>query len=323
VWRADLAPVAITLDDDPAARPALLLVMAGGFILSGDVVSRPSSLPADVASILANGIRTAIVKAGYSPRTVQVRYPAVAKALVELLAPLEITVRAVPELPDIDDALHHFDQTLVGRPPELGPRPRAASPQSWAGWGLSTEQVARFFSAAAAYYRAAPWTNITNEDIVRASIKGGGRWSATVMGMAGELYGLALYARHEDLLALVDGDLADPGGALTAMKGTMLSMAFDRRHDQPKAMQKEVRAARWEVAGPSAYPSLIAMNTPGGGISAQQMEDLITLLGVIPKFADAHEPMLSGSAVPRFPIRWRDPETGVSITFEGAPGRTG
>ena len=253
----------------------------------------------------------------------QVRYPVVAKTLAELLAPLEISVRAVPELPDVDDALHHFDQTLVGGPSELGPRPRASSPQTWAGWGLGTEQVARFFSAAAAYYRAAPWTNITNEDIVRATIKEGGRWSATVMGMAGELYGLALYARHEDLLALLDGDPDDPGGAMGALKGPMLSMAFDRRGDQPKVMQKEVRAARWEVAGPSAYPSLIAMNTPGGGISAQEMEDLITLLVAIPKFAAAHEPMLAGVTEPRFPIRWRDKESGASITFEGAPGRLG
>jgi hypothetical protein len=254
---------------------------------------------------------------------VQVRYPAVAKVLGELLAPLEIAVRCVPKLPDIDDALYHFDQTIIGRPDELGPRPLASSPQTWAGWGLATEQVARFFAAAAAYYRAAPWANITNEDIVRATIKGGGRWSATVMGMAGELYGLALYARHEDLLALLDGDPDDPGVTMGALQGAMLSMAFDRRSDQPKAMQKEVRAAHWEVAGPSAYPSLIAMNTPGGGISVQEMDDLIALLEAIPRFTEAHEPMLAGLAEPRYPIRWRDEESGVSITFEREPGRLG
>jgi hypothetical protein len=168
--------------------------------------------------------------------------------MAELLAPDGIAVHCMAKLPGVDAALAGLDQMLVGRDPERGPRPRAASPETWAGWGLPTDEIGRLFTAGAAYYRAAPWSNITNEDIVRAKVRGGGSWSASVMG---------------------------------------------------------------------------AINTPGGGITARDMEDLIALLDAIPSFAREHEPMLSGLTAQKYPIRWRPREGAVSIVFEGAEGRFG
>ena len=322
-WEADLAPVAMAFDDDPAARPTLLLVVANGFILAGDIVSHPSAVPARIAETLAGGIRAATASAGRSPSVVHVRHRTVAEKLGELLASAGITVRSVPALPDVDAALAGFDQMVLGQPPDAGPRPRVAHPETWAGWELSVEQIGRFFSAAAAYFRAAPWSNITNEDILRAAVRGGGKWSASVMGMAGEVFGLALYERHRDLLSLLRGDPGDPMGTLGTMKGSVISVSYDHRDELPRAMRKEVREARWEVAGPAAYPSLMAINTPGGGITAREMEDVIAVLNAIPRFAREHEPMLAGLEAPRFPIRWRAREGAVSIVFEGAPDRLG
>jgi hypothetical protein len=143
------------------------------------------------------------------------------------------------------------------------------------------------------------------------------------MGMAGEVFGLAIYERHQDLLALLGADAGSPMDALGNMKGSVISFSYNRRNELPKAMQKEVRKARWEVAGPSAYPTIMAINTPGGGVTARAMEDVIALLDAITGFAGEHEPMLSGREAPRYPIRWRPDDGTVSIVFEGAPDRLG
>jgi hypothetical protein len=157
-----------------------------------------------------------------------------------------------------------------------------------------------------------------NDDIFRAKVTGGGAWSATVMGNAAELFGLALYARAEDLEALLDGDPGDPGGSMSAMRGAVLSLSFDHRDVVERRMRHEARDARWEVAGPAAWPGLLVMNTPGGGITSRQMEELIAIVRAIPRFAAKYEPELTGKALTRFPLRWRDAENRVSLVFESS-----
>lgn len=322
-WEADLAPLPIAIDDSPAARPALLLVVSDGFILTGDIVGQPSAAPEDVAELLAGAIQTAAASTGRPPDVVHVRHPAVAERLGELLASSGSAVASVPALPELDEALAGFHSMVLGRAESAGPRPRAASPVTWAGWALPDEQVARVFSSAARYFRAAPWSNITNEDILRTTVRGGGTWSASVMGMAGEEFGLALYERHEDLLALLGSDPDFPGHAMAAISGSVVSLTFNARSELPPPMRKEIRDAKWEVAGPRAWPTMMTINTPGGGVTSRQVDDMIALLDAVAGFAKEHEPMLSGREARRHPLRWRSSDGDVAIDFQGAPDRLG
>src|SRR5690606_3127371 len=52
---------------------------------------------------------------------------------------------------------------------------------------------------------------------------------------------------------------------------------------------EEARRAGWEVATPEAFPSLLTVNTPGGGISRDDAGDLIAALRAIPDFVAHHE----------------------------------
>ncbi len=322
-WEADLSPLPIAIDDDAAARPALLLVVADGFILTGDLVGHPSAAPEDVAGLLAGAIHAAAVSTGRSPDVVHVRHPAVAERLGALLAGSGSKVASVPALPHLDEALAGFRSMVLGQADGAGPSPRAASPETWAGWALPNEQIARVFSAAARYFRAAPWSNITNEDILRTTVRGGGTWSGSVMGMAGQEFGLALYERDEDLLALLASDPDYPEQVMAEISGSVISLSYNARNELPPPMRREIRDARWEVAGPRAYPSMMTINTPGGGVTTRQIDDLIALLDAIASFATEHEPMLSGRVPQRYPIRWRSSDGEVSIDFHGAPDRPG
>ncbi|MGH7653675.1 MAG: DUF7309 domain-containing protein [Gemmatimonadaceae bacterium] len=172
------------------------------------------------------------------------------------------------------------------------------------------------FAAAAEYYRTAPWVNIENDDILQCTVANGGTWSASVMGNAQELFGLALYADEDDLFRTLDADPLNPGEAMRELGGPILSLSFDPRNELSGAMRREVRDAKWEVAGPAAYPVIVAINTIGGGIAARDMDDLIAILGPISRFAKAKEKQLSGAVAARLPIRWRDKTGGVSIVFD-------
>src|SRR5476649_1332390 len=82
-------------------------------------------------------------------------------------------------------------------------------------------------------------------------------------------------------------------------------------------MRREVKTAAWEVAGPTAYPMLIPMHTPAGGISSDQLKDLTTLLGAIPRFVeprtDLREEWITGTTA----IRWPDPVSGATLVYDG------
>jgi hypothetical protein len=97
------------------------------------------------------------------------------------------------------------------------------------------------------------------------------------------------------------------------MRSAVLSLTFDRRADLPPRMRKEILAAGWEVAGPDAYPSLIAINTPGGGVIAAQGADLAAALRAVPAFVNEFRDELRNWMGER--LEWRDPETGVKLTF--------
>src|SRR4051812_26470156 len=58
-WEADLLPIPAHFDNDPSARPTLLLVAAGELILHSDVLANPPSEPDAIAQLLLDAIGAA------------------------------------------------------------------------------------------------------------------------------------------------------------------------------------------------------------------------------------------------------------------------
>jgi hypothetical protein len=136
VWELDAAPIDVRLDDDPAARPAMVLVAAGGLILHVDVVSHPPAEPAEVAVILVAALDAAQAAAARAPALVVVRHESVATALRPLLASTNIVVDRSIDLPEVDAVLAGYDTHVLGMPAREGRYPRIAAPETWAGWAL-------------------------------------------------------------------------------------------------------------------------------------------------------------------------------------------
>lgn len=315
-WQADLVPVAITIGDAPDARPALCLVMCDGLIIHGDVVAHPPNDAPGVAAEIAAAIQAGADATKRRPGTVEVRHSDVAIALGAILQASHLAgnvpaVRVAARMPDMDDAMASFDESVAGRPAGEGPRPRVSHPDTWAGWKLPRDQIARLFTSAARYFQAAPWKLLVNDDMLRVAVPGGATWSAIVMGNANELFGLALYADHGDLLAALNAD--SPEEAIAELQGAVLSLSFGPKDDLSPRTRKEILLARWNVAGPTAYPDLMAINTLAGGVTERQMDDLIAALGAICRFATAHAARLRDTFDEPTIITWTDEESGVEV----------
>jgi hypothetical protein len=307
-WEVDLVPLPVSFDSDADARPVALLVVSDGFVLHHDILARPPAEAAAVADLLAEAIRAVAERVGAPPPRVLVRVPAVAVALRAASLPGEPQVAAAP-LRELDLAASSLISHLAGgkddRPPSL------SRTETWKGWGLGGALVADLFRAAAVFHRAKPWRLLENEDVLRYESPSGSTWTVCVMGAGGEQFGIVLYEDARDFRRLIQATHASKG--FRAMRSAVISLTFDRRGDLPPRMRKEILAAGWEVAAPDAYPSLLALNTPGGGVTAAQGADLIAALRGVSGFVDHFRAELQGRSGRQ--LRWRDPDTGADLTL--------
>jgi hypothetical protein len=242
----------------------------------------------------------------------------VAAPLARRLADRGISVQAAGRLPALDTALVDFAEHALGKRAAsrtlTAERLRVASSGAWSGWGLPKDAIARIFSAAASYYRAAPWNFVANEQFLRCQRPNGGLWNDVVLGNGGVEFGLGLHASDENILAQF---VAGEAGRAQPTPSSVLSLTFDDGRFLDRAGVREIRSARWEVAGPDAYPFLMALSTPGGGITKSQFDDLEAALLAIPRFVAEYRDELTGEKSAELPITWTDPETGTTVRYAG------
>jgi hypothetical protein len=200
--------------------------------------------------------------------------------------------------------------------------PPMSKPESWAAWQLPDTEVAALFRAAANFFRAAPWTTMADSSALEFAPREGSPWAGVVMGFGGEVFGLALYTEPEDLTDLLDDDALEYEGlgALGALKGRVITLFFEEAHELPRAMRREVARKGWEVVSPLAYPTLVALNTPGGGVRRADLGMLTEALTLVPEFlAETERADASGT----FMAEWTSPETGTVVSPFSAPDRVG
>ncbi|MEO8334306.1 MAG: SEC-C metal-binding domain-containing protein [bacterium] len=275
VWEADVTPMPVATEEEPTGRHAAVIIAANGAVLLVEAESHPPSDAPGVAKLLAKAIDTLLARGGAAPAEVLVRHEAVATALGLLME--GTTVDHAPVLPLVDEFAASFRQQVSGLP-----LPPISHPQTWAAWQLPAETLDHIFSAAATYYGAAPWQDLSDETPVELAMSNGAVWHAVVLGFAEEEYGLVLYASIDDYSSLVSAPTPEIGFSETQQP--VISLFFDARAELPKPMRKEFTDAKWKVAGPKAYPSIWVLNTIGGGLSVEYANDLAMALEVLARF---------------------------------------
>jgi hypothetical protein len=280
------------------ARTVAALVMAGDVAVWTDLQSVTSAEPEDVAGTLEAAVAEAARGVGVWPATLLVRHGEVAELLRPLFRPRGCSVGVSSVLDMLDPLAADLTSQFTGE----DTWPAVSPPETWAAWGLPTGMVESLFQAYAAFYRAAPWRWFDDVPPIMAEWEDGtGPWTVSVMGAGMGEFGLAVYSEAADLEALLDReedqddrfpfedddeDAESPdrwlGNPFRDLRGWVVHMGYLHRRDLPRAMLKEISLSRWEVEAVAAYPHLMPVLTPGGGLQRELVRRLTELLhGVV------------------------------------------
>jgi hypothetical protein len=284
-------------------------------VVESEVLNRPSPEPPAMAEAMAKALLAAGERIGRLPARVAVRDPEIAEALRSRLAASAAAATAGHRRPpavhagpldELDEAAFALVEHTTGRPSRF----LMSYPDTWAAWDLPEDVVARLFRLAAAYYRSAPWTAVTNLDVLVAVMPAGHTWTVCVLGNGGQELGISLYSEAIDLWTMVEEAVAET--AFDDLEGRIVNLDFAAGGELPKPMRREVAAAGWEVAGAEAYPRIFAINTPAGGLRRRDVEDLAALLAAVPRFVAEHRAEVAAVEAVE---DWRDEETGVVLSY--------
>lgn len=322
-WEAGAIPLPSTIEAEPEARIVVLMVATRDAVLAMNPLSKLSGEAATVAEAIRGILDEAIHLTGTTPQRLQVIHPDVAMALRPLLEGSGIEVEAQWDYDRLLEPARSMVEDLSG----VDLWPPMSKPDTWAAWQLPDTQVAALFRAAAAFYRAAPWTVLSDSIPLAFEPSGESAWCGAIMGQGGEAFGLALYEEPSDLLGLYEGAAigADGAGAreaLGTLRGRVITLLFEEARDLPRPMRREVSRKGWEVAAPSAYPTLVALNTPGGGVTPADVGRLTEALALVPRYLASADGSPGPSTLPE---DWTCPESGTEVyplsgpVSEGAP----
>jgi tetratricopeptide (TPR) repeat protein len=151
--------------------------------------------------------------------------------------------------------------------------------------GVTPAQVARFYEAAADFFRQAPWKKVGYEAAIRVECARfqSGPWYAVLMGQSGLEMGLALYEDLGALQRLWAGGRADEDNARQSVATTV---TFGEAWDIPVADLEAAQAHGWTVARHDAYPLVfhkergLALRPP----LAWELEQTEGCLRAVPEF---------------------------------------
>jgi tetratricopeptide (TPR) repeat protein len=183
--------------EEPPFRPwaAICLNLETGLVEAPDRYAEGN----DPGQLAVAAVRRAAKKWRARPKRIEVSDPALAGALQEALSGEGVAVQAREHLPELQSFFALMGKDLVAELP----------PDVLSGAGVTVEQVAAFAEAGARFFAAAPWTLLSNDDLlhIEAPEMQVGLRYLSVMGAAEEQFGLFFVHGREQWEALLEGRL--------------------------------------------------------------------------------------------------------------------
>jgi len=261
VWEAAVVALERRLSvAGQSLRPWVALVMsrAGGIILWHELFTES---PPDGA--LANAVRMAIARPAIGPsrrpREVLVHNHDEAISLATLSDQAGFICTPQHELPLIADAIASVTQELLGGEPNV---------VLTKGEGTTPADMERFYTAAAAYYRAQPWKQFAMDELVgldRQEAQGNRRYGL-VMGQSGITIGLAIYERLQDIETLF-------AARSDRQAFDSFSVMFGEDANIAPADLDAIEQFGWPIATPEAYPDALHIH-PGPQLETPTADEL-------------------------------------------------
>ena len=177
--------------------------------------------------------------------------------------------------------------------------------------GVKPVLVGRLFEAAEFFYRAQPWINLANEDLLAIRVSSQSEpYYCSVMGIAGQEYGLSLYLTWQEVESFFTAK--DPAGAIPPQGRHVFFfnlppiVSFD---DMDAAVQY-----RWKLPAPDVYPTPLVF-TPDAVLrpKAEMLRWYEAALRALPVFVEKHLQTLPDGSHP--PVE-------ATVTVQTSTGKT-
>jgi tetratricopeptide (TPR) repeat protein len=203
-------------------------------------------------------------------------YKAIAPALQA--AGIETKYRGHSEM--IDELVAHLEAGMREEAPEV--------PGLLSQRGISPKIASKFFVAAAEFYRAAPWVQLSNDDLLAVRVGDQKEpYFVIVMGQGGVEYGLALYLDWAQVLRFFQ----PRNHALEVLPSEGYhSLQFESITGVPFDDLEAIERYGWEIAGPQAYPVPLVF-VPSDAVKRPDAGEILwytAALQAIPAFVKGH-----------------------------------
>ena len=259
VWQLAVVrmPQWVVEKERPPFRPRMSICHSAGTdrlgmgeLLDADAPDGQTALHAVIALAKVRDVR-------FRPTRVEVRDPGLAGLLRPVLEAAGIELALTDRLEAVDEVLAEMTGRLAGP---------AGSTSLFSGPGVTVERVRAFAEAAAAFHRAAPWNQLTDEDLLRVDspVPDEDLRCLTVLGGGGIERGLGFYRTREDLERLLTRETA----AQFLAGARLWLFSFERIFELPISDSELWETHGLPLAHAEAYPSLMCAESSGRGAPA-------------------------------------------------------
>ncbi len=259
VWQLAVVrmPQWVVEEERPPFRPLVPLccsVEAGRLGMGGML---DSDEPAGGAALSAIIELAKVRDVQCRPTRVEVRDAGLVEALRPVLGEAGVELAVTERLEAIDEVLAEMTRRFAGP---------AGATSLFSGPGVTVERVRAFAEAAVSFHRAAPWNQLTDEDLLRVDtpVPDEDLRCLTVLGGAGVERGLGFYRTEQDLHRLMSRETAEP-----FLAGARLWLfSFERIFELPIPDSELWETHDLPLAHAEAYPTLMCAESTGRGAPA-------------------------------------------------------
>jgi hypothetical protein len=242
-------PAYVSEEGEPYRPEALFWIGADGAVL-GSTVGRPGEVLPGAGESLQTAMDQPIAGRPHRPGRVRVSSPELAEALRADHPGIDVICAPTPEVDGVLESMR--EQMARDDVGEL----------SYLGLGIPPAAMEALFAAMADLFRAEPWKRLPDDQslfLVTIEQLGLHDGALSVMGQLGESFGLILFSDPEDFETYLDAAEALEAGGEPELPPHFV-LHFERGADVAPELRREISEHHWEVAGPDAYPWLVAID---------------------------------------------------------------
>jgi len=255
---------------------------------------RPDAPEDALAALLCKALAKPLAGPRSPPERLRVATDAHAKSVSAVLPGVPVSVAPVPEA---DAFLRHMGETMSGASPALADFRTSLRVEKAA--------AAALVAAAARFFRARPWTVLSDAQPVRLDVPelGAVGACAAVMGQAMQSWGLIVFASPDGYCAV--GNLPprrkDAPDKIDIV-AEALSLSFSAAGELPLVIRRELAELGWDLGKLDVFPHWFhsARDTSARAADAREMRLLAAAaVGIVEHVATFRAELESGGPTPR------------------------